>query len=1038
MRLLCVAVCSLLFSWVALAQGDRGTITGAIGDPAGAVVANATIEAKHIGTGAVYRTQSTATGNYTLAQLPAGSYEMAVAVPGFKKYVRQGLTVQVAENLRIDVALEVGSAAESVTVTEAAALLNTESGELSHNVTAKSLDELPVLGIGVAAGSGEIRNPIAVVSLIPGVYNDINNNLRVNGAPANTASIRVEGQDATNGYVSAKAQQMQPGVDSIQEVAVQTSNFAAEYGQVGGGFFNYTMKSGTNQFHGSGYDYYVNEFLSAGTPFTNDGNGHLLRPAQRRNDYGFTVGGPVVLPKLYNGRDKTFFFFNFEEYREFSTINNQSVTVPIQAYRDGNFTRAMTGRTLGTDSLGRPILENQVYDPSTQRTVNGQIVRDPFPNNTVPVSQMDPVALKVQALIPLPNVAPNALTNNAIYPYPTDRIAYIPSFKIDQNLGTRSKLSFFYSRIYTKSADNNTTNGGDGLPDLISSHLSTLLNSHMYRLNYEYSITPSLLLHLGGGYQDNFFNDNVANINYDSQAQLGLVGRTVPRNFPAFSNASNAQGGVKNLGPGVNRNVYYQKPTANASLTWIRGNHTYKGGAEMRIEGYPTTLYTAANGLYSFSSAETGLPYLNSTTLGGGNIGFPYASFQLGLVDTGNIANPPSLRLGRQQWGAFVQDSWKVNRKLTLDYGLRYDFQTYLKETYGRIPDFSALVPNPSAGGRLGAVAFEGDGPSRCNCELAHNYPLAFGPRIGGAYQVNAKTVIRAGWGIVYGGTPDNNGATSSVATPSPFSSPAFGQPAMVLRNGIPITPAPWPDFDPGQYPLKGTLTGPKVALDPNAGRPPRQNQWSIGIQREITRNLLIEASFVGNRGVWWTAPALIDVNALTPRILASEGLSLNNAADRSLLTSPLNSALAVSRGFNAPPYAGFPLTTTVAQSLRPFPQFGAIQSLWSPLGKTWYNSLQSKVTKRLSRGLAEDAHLGGGNRPGESGPRQRCRERRLQPAAKQISFHLRSAAALEFRDQLHGPHVHTGRRVRRKGCFLDRSRLEHCALRAILQRFAD
>jgi hypothetical protein len=285
MRTLWVFVCSLVLAAAIFAQGDRGTITGTVVDPAGAVVAAASMEAKNAQTGAVYTTQTTATGNYTLSQLPAGNYEISVNLAGFKKYTRQGLEVGVAQTVRIDVSLEVGSATESVTVTEAAPLLKTESGELSHNVTTQRLDELPVLGIGAAAGSSSIRNPTAAVLLIPGAYLDPDVNLKVNGSPANTASYRVEGQDASNGYVPGRPQQVQPSVDSIQEVAIQTSNFSAEYGQVGGGFFNYTMKSGTNQLHGTAYDYFVNEALNAGTPFTVGPKGHL-RPIERRNDYG--------------------------------------------------------------------------------------------------------------------------------------------------------------------------------------------------------------------------------------------------------------------------------------------------------------------------------------------------------------------------------------------------------------------------------------------------------------------------------------------------------------------------------------------------------------------------------------------------------------------------------------------------------------------------------------------------------------------------------------------------------------------------------
>ena len=943
----------LILAVTAWGQGDRGTITGTVSDPAGAVVAGAAIVARGTETGSVYQVASTPTGNYTVSELPSGTYELSVTVPGFKKYVRTGLAVTVAQTMRIDVGLEVGAATESVTVNEEAPLLKTESGEMSHNVSSLVMDELPVLGIGAAAGSSSIRNPVSVVALIPGAFLDANVNLKVNGAPANTSSFRIEGQDASNGYVPGRPAQTQPSVDSIQEVAVQTSNFAAEYGQVGGGFFNFTMKSGSNNLHGTAYDYFVNEVFNAGTPFTNNGRGEHIRPAQRRNDYGFTVGGPVWLPKLYDGRNKTFFFVNWEQFREFQNINNQSITVPIQAYRDGNFARALTGRTLATDPIGRPILEGAVYDPATQRLApNGQIIRDQFLNNQIPLSRMDPVALKVQALIPLPNALPNALVSNAIFPYISDRVTGVPSVKIDESLSSKDKISFFWSKIYTGSQYSNTTGGADGLPEPITAAIGTFITSHTMRLNYERSVTPNLLLHLGAGYMDNYFSDDAGTLNFNALEKLGLRGATVNRLFPGFQNASNAQGGIKNIGINSNRNIWYQKPTANASLTWVKDNHTYKAGGEFRLEGVPTYLYTATNGIYSFNAAETGLPSTQGQNLGGGTVGFPYASFLLGLVDSGTIATPPQARVGQTALGLFVQDSWKVSRRLTIDYGVRYDYQGYPKEQYGRFPNFSPTAPNPSAGGRPGAVIFEGDGPGHCNCQFAKVYPYAIGPRLGAAYQIDPKTVLRAGWGVVYSATPTNNQTTTSIAIPSPFTTAAFGEAAMKLSNGIPVTPSPWPNLDPGQYPLAGTTTAPKMAVDQNAGRPARQVQWSIGLQRQITSNLVVEASYVGNRGVWWTAPGLIDVNANTADRLKTFGFDVGNATDRSILTSPISSAAAVGRGVKAP-YTGFPAGATVAQALRPFPQFGTIIYLWSPLGKTWYDSLQTKVTKRLSHGLS-------------------------------------------------------------------------------------
>ena len=311
MRTILIAVfCSFLIVGVVFAQSDRGTITGTIADPAGAVIPNASIEVKNSETGAVYQAASTATGNYTLAQLPAGVYQLAVSMSGFKQYIRTGITVPVAQTLRIDIQLEVGNISETVTVSADAPLLKTESGEMSHNVSTDRLDDLPILN--TAAG---LRNPYAVTQLIAGTTFIPNAVVRVNSSPGNTQSLRIEGQDATNGLWSTTQGMTQPGVDSIEEFAIQTSNFAAEFGQAGGGLFNVTMRSGTNQLHGSAYEYLVNEAFNARQPFLN------VKPRSRRHDYGFTLGGPVYIPKVYNGHDKTFFFFSFEQNRLNNTGN---------------------------------------------------------------------------------------------------------------------------------------------------------------------------------------------------------------------------------------------------------------------------------------------------------------------------------------------------------------------------------------------------------------------------------------------------------------------------------------------------------------------------------------------------------------------------------------------------------------------------------------------------------------------------------------------------------------------------------------------
>ena len=957
-RLFFIPSFCLLASVLSFAQTDRGTITGAVADPTNAVIPGANVTATNTQTTAKYETVSTETGNYTLTQLPAGTYELTVELPGFKKYVRQGVTVLAATVVRIDVGLEVGTASEEVTVTADATLLRTESGDLSHNIRTDAVDALPILSIGAAAGSSGIRNPTAIATLLPGAYVVPNTTVKINGAPGNTASYRLEGQDASNGQVPATQAQVQPSVDALQEVTVLTSNFAAEYGQVGGGFFNYVVKSGTNQFHGSAYDYLDNDVFNAATPWLN------AKSPVRRHDYGFTVGGPVDLgKKIYDGHNRTFFFFNFEQYRDHQNISTIANTVPVAEYRDGDFSKAITGRVLGTDPLGRQIIEGTIYDPTTTKTApNGSLVRDPFPNNIIPKERLDPVAVKIQSMIPLPNRT--GLFNNYINPFPSDRVTDIPALKVDHNISSKAKLSYYWSQTRTASQYSTPLGGADGLPEPVTAAIGTFITARVQRLNFDYTLSPTKLLHIGAGYQTNHFTDDPGTVGYDIFGQLGLKGATVNRIFPSFQGltiANNNQGGVKNLGPGNSNNrhpLQYEKPTANLSLTWTKDNHTYKFGAETRIDGNASTVYAYTGGQYMFSTAQTGLPTVTQAggTVGGGTVGFPYASFLLGLVDQVRIAPPNTIRVGKHQIGLFAQDTWKVTRKLTLDYGLRYDYSTYLREQYGRLAQFSPTTPNPSAGGLPGAVIFEGDGPGRCNCDFAKNYPWAFGPRLGVAYQFAPKMVLRVGVGVVYSGTEDSNGATQGGLTAvQPVLSPGNGDAVMKLSTGIPFAPAPFPNFDAGQYPQPGFAgsQSPAVFYDRNAGRPPRQFQWSIGIQREIFQDLALDISYVGNRGVWWYSPGLIDVNALTPERLATFGLNLNNPDDRTLLRSQLNSKTASDRGFNKLPYAGYPANLSVAQSLRPFPQFGSISSLWSPLGKTWYDSLQIKATKRYSHGLS-------------------------------------------------------------------------------------
>jgi hypothetical protein len=653
-----------------------------------------------------------------------------------------------------------------------------------------------------------------------------------------------------------------------------------------------------------------------------------------------------VLAKVYDGHDKTFFFVNFEQFRE-TQVSNFPVTVPTLAYRRGDFREALTGRLLTTDGLMRPVMENVIYDPTTERIINGVRYRDPYPNNIIPPEKLDPVALKVQEYIPLPNRP--GLTNNYVPNEVNPRISQIPSVKIDHLLSNRLKLSGYWSRTQT-----DTPNNTSGLPQPISSSVGQHVKADTIRVSFDYTATPTTLLHLGAGYVHVVSDPQVPRFD---NAKIGFKGTNTDL-FPYFSvltvpqAGQGGQGGMANFGPPSNFRIENLKPTGNVSLTWVRNNHTYKAGGELIVNGYPSFSETYSSGNMLYSQNQTGLPFLEGVSLPV-YPGFNYASFLIGAPNSGYDSVPTRLRSGNHSMAFFFQDSWKLNRKLTLDYGLRYDLQTYLKEHSGYMFNVSPTAPNPTAGGLPGGIIFEGYGPGKCNCAFAENYPWAFGPRLGVAYQVTPKTVLRIGGGIMYSKTNNDASKASNFGSTKPFNAPQYGIPPFTLRDGMPYKIS-FPDFDPGQQPLPGTIGNPTNMVDPQAGRPARIWQWSIGLQREISRDLVVEAAYVGNRGVWWAAQTLnpFASNAVPPWRLAALGLSLDNPDDRRLLTSPINSAYAAQRGFSTPPYPGFPTGLTVAQTLRQFPQFTGIVQTWNPLGNTWYDGLQTKATKRLSQGL--------------------------------------------------------------------------------------
>ncbi len=531
---------------------------------------------------------------------------------------------------------------------------------MAHNITLNQIDELPLMGIGgTNSGTSGYRNWDNIFLTIPGTVNYSGANslgLNVNGLTLQ--SNIVEGQEATTrvlgqGGTGQYYQLGQMGVDAIQEMAVQTSNYAAEFGTASSVVINTTMKSGTNQYHGTGYDYFVNEDLNAGDPFSTTGciaglvasapacapqggSGGKFRPRNRRNDFGGTLGGPVYIPKIYNGHNKTFWFFNYEQYLE-TTFYAFGDTVPTPDFLKGDFskispngncslcatygiqTTALGTPTVQKDALGNLMYANEIYDPLTRGVVasTGLGYASPFPNNVVPANRFSPLSLKFQALFPAAQNA-NLLANYSAT-IGGQRYSVIPSIKIDHNIDSKDKLSFFYSENNTESQISSPLGNADGLPLQIGAYRGTFIPTYTYRLNYDRTLTPTLLLHLGAGYIHTSFDDHAANLNFDP-SQFGLTGFLHARQFPSVTGmcviplgatGCTGYGGMQPIGTSgqIQSTTLEEKPTYNMNLTWIRGKHTYKFGGSLVEEATNPTATQASPSPHGLNADIGAVPY---------------------------------------------------------------------------------------------------------------------------------------------------------------------------------------------------------------------------------------------------------------------------------------------------------------------------------------------------------------------------------------------------------------------------------------------
>lgn len=888
----------------AFAQSDRGTITGRVLDATESAVPNATVTATNQGTGIRNQTTTNSDGNYSIPQLAIGRYEVVIEAAGFRRYVRP-VEVNVAQTINLNVMLEIGQVDQAVEVTAAAPLIESATSDLGTVVTHDRVVDLPL------AVSGNMRHPGSFVFLAPGVTGDTTNT-QINGSQSRGKEILMDGIGSTSPE-SGGLLFTYPPVESISEFKLESSNFNAEYGRTGGGFEVYTTRSGTNTFHGSGWEYFRNNVFDA------RGFIALTTPVNHQNEFGVAFGGPMILPK-YNGKNRTFFHFVYDGFRYRAGALNTLVTLPTLAMLNGDFSNVTRN--------GQKVL---IYDPATTRPDgNGGLTRDAFPGNVIPKNRFSAVSAKVLQLVP--NPSNGAQTNNfqVVGAQSFNRNVY--TGKLDHQFSERNRFNIF---IYF---NDELSTAPEQLPGALSNALNQSRPARWIRFNHDFLFSPTTINNFRAGYtrEPQIWSRITSGKGY--LTQIGLTGLNPPGDvLPRIQFGDGLQNWsdeVKNTGKQVNNTLQIAD-----TVSRLQGNHSLKFGMDARWLQTNGADPNNQQGTFVFNSNETALP----TAAGRSASGNSFASFLLGQVDNANYTGLFVVPSPRYRYAAvFAQDDWKIGRKLTLNLGLRYEIYFPRVDAFNNFASFDPALSNPGAGNRLGAVHFLGDGPGRDNSRrsFADTYYKNFGPRLGFAYALNEKTVLRGGFAVYFAPGNATAGLRSSQnfiygfnAAPSYVTSNTGATPAFNWDSGFPTN---WPR-PPFIFPT--VQNGSNVNfIGQGDGRPPYFQNFQFSVQRQLFGGFLVEGSYVGIKGTR-LGTNLININEVDPRYL-----SLG-----SLLTQSITSPAAAAAGLTAP-YPGF--TGSVAQALRPYPQYLNIPDVANPNGNSTYHAFQLKVEKRFSQGL--------------------------------------------------------------------------------------
>jgi hypothetical protein len=908
------------------AQVQTG-ISGSVMDAKGAVIAGASVTATNNSTGAVTQgTDSSSAGTFTIIGLIPGTYTVTVDAPGFKRSVKTGVAVEISKESAVFFTMVPGMVSQTVKVADNQISLNTTSPEMGTTLEPELVNTLPI----EVNGGPRVVNTF--VYQAPGVANT--------GYLGQATYLLSGGQSSLtapyiNGVPVTVAADQYTGLtvpyEMIKEFRVNVSTFSAQYG-LSQGAITYNTASGTNQLHGDGFDILRNSLFDSDGFFPVNFNaaGKPIPPINHQNDYGFTVGGPVIIPKLYNGKDRTFFLFSLDNYYQ-NGAQTSFGTVPTAAMKNGDFSGFV-------DANGNQI---PIYDPQTGK---------PFPGNIIPTSRFSPLAKSLLQYIPAPNRTGTnfGLQNNEQPAIPSlTNVIDLFGFTLDHNFNQKQSIHYSEAHNYSNSPGLNEA-GIVPASNPLSGEQSNTNIGDTFLLNYVNTLTPNLVLTAGA--------DWVGNVSRSLDAQEGtkFAGVVNPVAFPSIN--FDGQNPVTTFGPGsqgTNQNLSRDQGFSVVNnWLWTRGRHTINIGGEYRRPMGDILDCNGCTGVFNFSQRSTSTP--NPSDPNFDSYGSSFASFLLGIVDNGYRTNAIEVRMRATDFSSYIEDNIKVNDRLTVDAGLRWDIPIPFNETHNNIVFANLDGPNPGAANLLGVATKYGNCTGCAHANRANIHWGDFGPRFGFSYSVNNKTVVQGGYYLAYlddGAYNFGNARIDSVYS-SLLAGEFFRGSTQTNRPGY----GDWdtiPMPDPPPTPFSPTMAngGFLRLIDPQkAGLAPYTQQWNLTLQRQLPWQQFLTVAYIGNRMTHLTA-ALNQPWQLNPAYL-KYGPLLGE-----LVTSPD----AVRAGIKIP-YPNFVKdfgsAASVEQALLPFPQYGSMDNHFDMSGVTLYNALEVQGEKRFTSGLSYLASL--------------------------------------------------------------------------------